>query len=43
VIQKIRDLNIPITEEITAFNTECIVDNVIIRDPEGFGFFVFND
>jgi hypothetical protein len=37
VIQKVRDL----TEEITAFNTEGIVNNVIIRDPGGFGLFVF--
>ena len=43
VIQKIRDLNIPITEEITYFNKEGIVDNVIIRDPGGYGFFIFND
>jgi hypothetical protein len=43
VIQKIRDLNIPITQEITAFNEEGLVDNIIIRDPGGLGFFVFND
>jgi len=43
IIAKIRDLNIPITEEITAFNKEGIVDNIIIRDPGGLGFFVFND
>jgi len=43
VIQKIRNLNIPITEEITIFNDEGEVDNVIIRDPGGLGFFVFND
>jgi len=43
VIAKIRELNIPITEEITAFNKEGIVDNIIIRDPGGLGFFVFND
>lgn len=43
VIQNIRDLNIPITEEITHFNKEGIVDNVIIKDPGGFGFFIFND
>ncbi len=43
IIQKIRNLNIPISEEITAFNDEGIVDNVIIRDPGGFGFFIFND
>ncbi len=43
IIAKIRELNIPITEEITAFNKEGIVDNIIIRDPGGLGFFVFND
>ena len=43
VIEKIRSLNIPITEEITAFSEDGIVDNIIIRDPGGFGFFVFND
>lgn len=43
IIQKIRDLNIPITEEITEFNQEGIVDNIIIRDPGGYGFFLFSD
>ncbi|WP_373524306.1 VOC family protein [Aquiflexum sp.] len=43
VIQKIRDLEILITEEITYFNKEGIVDNIIIRDPGGFGFFIFSD
>ena len=43
VIEKIRAVNIPITEEITTFNKEGIVDNIIIRDPGGFGFFLFND
>lgn len=43
IIQKIRDLQIPITEEITHFNKEGIVDNIIIRDPGGLGFFIFND
>lgn len=42
-IEKIRAANIPITEEITVFNKEGIVDNIIIRDPGGYGFFVFND
>jgi len=42
-IQKIRTANIPITEEITYFNKEGIVDNIIIRDPGGLGFFIFND
>ena len=43
IIQNIRDLNIPITEEITHFNKDGIVDNIIIRDPGGYGFFVFSD
>ncbi len=43
IIRKIRDLGIPITEEITHFNDQGVVDNVIIRDPGGYGFFVFND
>jgi len=43
VISKIRKLSIPITEEITVFNEEEIVDNIIIRDPGGLGFFIFND
>lgn len=43
VIQSIRDAGIPITEEITYFNKEGLVDNIIIRDPGGYGFFLFND
>ena len=42
-IKAIREANIPIAEEITHFNKEGIVDNVILRDPGGYGFFVFND
>lgn len=43
IIDKIRRINIPITEEITRFNKDGIVDNIIIRDPGGLGFFIFND
>jgi len=43
IIQKIREVGIPIAEEITVFNKEGIVDNVILCDPGGLGFFVFND
>ena len=43
IIEKIRSLNIPITEEITHFNKEGTVDNIIIRDPGGLGFFLFSD
>lgn len=43
VIEYIRKQNIPIAEEITYFNPNNEVDNIIIRDPGGFGFFIFND
>ena len=43
IIAKIREAGIPITEEITHFNKEGIVDNIIIRDPGGYGFFIFSD
>lgn len=43
IIAKIREAGIPITEEITHFNQEGIVDNIIIRDPGGYGFFIFSD
>ena len=43
IIEQIRDLNIPITEEITVFNKNGIVDNIIIRDSGGLGFFLFSD
>ncbi len=43
IIGKLREAGIPIAEEITHFNKEGVVDNVIIRDPGGLGFFVFND
>ncbi|MEM9822901.1 MAG: VOC family protein [Bacteroidota bacterium] len=43
LIAKIRATGLPITEEITVFNPEGIVDNIIMRDPGGFGFFIFSD
>ncbi len=43
VIKKIRELNINITEEIGGFNKTGTIDNIIIRDPGGYGFFLFND
>ena len=43
IIEKIRKSGVEITEEITAFNEQGIVDNIIIRDPGGFGYFIFND
>lgn len=43
VIERVRTAGIDITEEITVFNDAGEVDNIIIRDPGGFGFFLFND
>jgi hypothetical protein len=43
VIEEIRMTNITIAEEITHFNPEGMVDNIIIKDPGGYGFFIFND
>ncbi|MBK8340962.1 MAG: hypothetical protein IPK99_13610 [Flavobacteriales bacterium] len=43
VIANVRKAGIPITEEITHFNKEGLVDNIIVRDPGGLGFFLFND
>jgi catechol 2,3-dioxygenase-like lactoylglutathione lyase family enzyme len=43
IIAGIRKAGIPIAEEISHFNKEGIVDNIIIRDPGGYGFFIFND
>lgn len=42
-IGKMREAGIEFAEEITHFNTDGVVDNVIIRDPGGYGFFIFND
>lgn len=43
IIDKIRKSGVAITEEITTFNKEGIVDNVILQDPGGYGFFIFSD
>lgn len=43
IIEGIRNAGIRIEEEITAFNDIGIVDNIIIREPGGIGFFIFND
>ena len=43
IIDNIRAANIDITEEISHFNPDGIVDNIIIRDPGGLGFFIFSD
>lgn len=43
VIEKIRDTGIEIKEEITHFDKEGKVDNIIMSDPGNIGFFIFND
>lgn len=43
LIARMRDVGVPLAEEITAFNDAGDVDNVILVDPGGTGFFVFND
>lgn len=43
IIAKIRSLEIDITEEITVFNNDNLVDNILVRDPGGLGCFIFND
>ena len=43
IIENIRKTGLAFAEEITYFNKEGIVDNVILRDPGGYGFFIFSD
>lgn len=42
-IAEMRAAGVEIFEEITAFNSEGLADNVILQDPGGTGFFIFND
>jgi hypothetical protein len=43
VIRRIRQAGIPITQEVTCFSSDGSVDNVILQDPGGTGFFIFSD
>lgn len=43
IIEKIKESNIDISEEITRFNKDGVVDNIIVKDPGGLGYFIFND
>jgi len=43
IIESIKKQNIEITEEVTEFNSKGEVDNIILRDSGGLGFFIFND
>lgn len=42
IIQQIKALQLPIRQEII-FEQETIADNIILNDPGGLGFFIFND
>ena len=42
-IKNIKEAGITIYEEVNEFNNEGIVDNIVLRDPSGYGIFVFND
>lgn len=43
VIANLREAGIELTQELTCFNDNGEVDNAVVRDPAGLGFFVFND
>ncbi|MEM6738106.1 MAG: hypothetical protein AAF620_18765 [Bacteroidota bacterium] len=43
IIEKVRKTDVLIYEEVTAFSEKGEVDNIILREPGGYGFFVFND
>ncbi|MCB9670280.1 MAG: hypothetical protein H6734_12460 [Alphaproteobacteria bacterium] len=43
VVAALREAGVPLAEEITLFNERGEVDNVVLVDPGGLGFFVFND
>ncbi len=43
IIAEVRKRKVPIFEEITAFNAKGDVENIIMQEPGGLGFFVFND
>ena len=42
IIEQIKSLQIPIAQEVI-FGRETTADNLILNDPGGVGFFVFND
>lgn len=42
-IARVRKAGVDIAEEITLFNAQGEVDNIVLRDPGGFGIFMFSD
>jgi hypothetical protein len=43
IIQKIKIAKLPIDEEVRFSQQEEIAQNIILRNPGGIGFFIFND
>jgi hypothetical protein len=43
IINKIKQLGFQATQDITWFNEKGEADNIILRDPGGYGFFIFSD
>lgn len=42
IITQLKALNVPVTQEVI-FGEEANADNLVINDPGGLGFFIFND
>jgi len=43
IIENIKQLEVPIEEEVIFSAEEKIAQNIILKDPGGLGFFIFND
>ena len=43
LIAKVREAGVQIAEEVTIFNEQGEVDNLVLQDPGGLGIFMFND
>jgi hypothetical protein len=43
IIQRVRESGVTIGEELTVFSETGVVDNIILQDPAGLMFFLFND
>ncbi|MDB4118217.1 hypothetical protein N9575_01590, partial [Flavobacteriaceae bacterium] len=43
IIDHIKQVELPIEEEVIFSAEEKIAQNIILKDPGGLGFFIFND
>ena len=43
IIHKIKQVELPIEEEVRFSSQEEVAQNIILKDPGGIGFFIFND